>query len=99
MARKKNFDFELQKELNLTMENEKEIYDQEGWLAKNYAKKWKKGKFNFAQAQKGVNNLIVTPRARKYQNEFGMKVPNEVRSAVAKARLREIMRRVKEGEI
>jgi len=97
--RKKNFDFELQKELNLTMENEREIYDQEGWLAKNYSKKLKKGKFDFAKAQKGVNNLIVTPRARKYQNEFGMKVPNDVRTAVAKARLRDMMRRIREGEI
>ena len=94
----KNFDFNLATELNLTMENEKNVYDQEGFLGKNYAKKWKKNKFDFAKAQKGVNNLIVTPFARKYQNEWGVKVPNEVRSAVAKARMRAIMRRIREGE-
>ena len=94
---KKNFDFELQKELNLVMENEREIYDQEGWLTKNYGKKWKIVKFNFTKAQKGVNKLIVTPFARKYQKEWGIKVPADVRVAVAKARMREIMRRVKEG--
>jgi hypothetical protein len=94
----KNFDFEAQKELNLTMENEGDIYAKEGMLAKNYARKWKKGQFDFAKAHKGVKNLIVTPFARDYQNKWGTKVPDDVRDAVAKSRVRAIMRRIKEGE-
>ena len=50
------------------------------------------------QAKKGVKNLLVTPRARKYQNEWGVKVGNKERDAVSKARLRAIMRRIREGE-
>lgn len=94
----KNIDYELAKELSLTMENEGDIYKQEGFLAKNYSNKWKKGKFEFGKAHKGVSNIIVTPYARKYQNQYGMKIPSDVRNAVAKNRLRAIMRRVKEGE-
>ena len=98
--KKKNpFDYNQAIEMNLVMENEYGEYEKENWLGKNYAKKYAKGKFNFNQAKKGVNNLLVTPFARKYQNEWGVKVPNEVRSAVAKARMREIMRRIREGEI
>lgn len=94
--KKKNFDFEMAKELNLVIENEYDDYKQEEWLTENYAKKWKKGKFDFAKAKMGVKNLIVTPRARKYQNEFGGKISNDVRDAVATARLRAIMRAIKE---
>ena len=101
MAKKKksNFDYNQAVEMNLVMENEKSEYDKEMWLGKNYSKKFKKGKFNFAQAEKGVNNLLVTPFARKYQNDWGVKVPNDVRQAVAKARMRAIMRRIREGEL
>jgi 5'(3')-deoxyribonucleotidase len=95
---KKDFDFELVKELNLVADNEKSIYDKEGWLAKNYARKSKRGVFDFGKAQKGVKNLIVTPFARDYQKQWGAKVPAKERDAVAKARLRAILRRMKEGE-
>lgn len=93
---KKMIDYEQVKELNLVIENEYDDYKKEEWLADNYAKKWKKGKFDFAKAQKGVKNLIVTPRARKYQNEFGGKIGNVERDAIAKARLRAIMRQIRE---
>jgi|SRR6056297_413379 len=96
--KKNNIDFELVKELNLVADNEKTLYDKEGWLAKNYSKKYKKGNFDFKKAQKGVKNLIVTPFARSYQNQWKMKVPQKERDAVAKARLRAILRRMKEGE-
>lgn len=98
--KKKDIDFELVKELNLTMENEREIYEQENWLAKNYSKKIKKSKFEFPKAQQGVKNLIVTPFVRDYQKKWlgGAKVPSEVRDAVAKARLRAIMMRIREGD-
>ena len=101
MAKKKksNFDYNQAVEMNLVMENERGEYEKEMWLGKNYSKKFKKGKFNFAQAEKGVNNLLVTPFARKYQNDWGVKVPNDVRQAVAKARMRAIMRRIREGEL
>jgi hypothetical protein len=66
MKHKKNFDFEMAKELNLTIENEHSDYDTETNLAKNYMKKLKKGKFNFNLAQKGVENLALTlKRMRK----------------------------------
>jgi len=98
--RKKDFDFQLVKELNLVADNEKIIYDQEGWLAKNYARKMKKtGKFDFGKAQKGVKNLIVDPFARKYQKQWGVKVPKDERDALTKARLRIMLRRIKEGEL
>ena len=87
------------KEMNIVMDNEYDFYKAEDWLGKNYGKKYKKGKFNFAQAEKGVNNLLVTPFARKYQNDWGVKVPNDVRDAVTKARMRAIMRRIREGEL
>ena len=96
---KSMIDFETVKELDLVIDNERSDYDQEMWLGKNYAKKYKKGKFDFAKAHKGVKNLIVVPRVRKYQNEFGgMKIGNPERDAIAKARLRVIMRRIREGE-
>jgi hypothetical protein len=94
----KNFDFEMAKELSLTLENEGEVYTKEGFLAKNYARKLKSGKFNPQLAHKGVKNLIVIPRARTYQNQYGGKITDEVRNAVAKNRLRAIMRRIKGGE-
>lgn len=93
-----DIDYNFVKELNLTIENEQDDYKVESYLAKNYAKKYNKGKFNFGMAEKGVKNLIVIPRSRKYQNQFGGKVPNDVRDAVAKARLRNIMRRIREGD-
>ena len=95
---KKQFDYNQAIELGITMDNEGEVYSKEGALAKNYAKKYKKGNFDFTKAQKGINNLVVTPFARKYGNDFGMKVPNDVRNAVAKNRLRNIMRRIRTGE-
>jgi arginyl-tRNA synthetase len=89
-------DFELIKELNLTMENEVEDYKKEEALAKNYARKLKSGKFDFKKAHKGVLNLVVVPRARKYTHSFGVKIPKLEREEVAKARLRAIIRRIKE---
>jgi len=94
----KNFDFDVVKELNITIENEFDIYKQEEELRKNYAKKWNKGKFDFGLAQKGVKNLIVVPRIRKYQKEYGMKIGDPERSAIAKARLRAIMQRIREED-
>ena len=96
--RKNNFDYELAKELSIVIENEYDDYRKEQELTKNYMKKWKSGKFKFAKAQKGVKNLIVTPRVQKYQNQFGMKVGNAEREAIAKSRLRAIMREIKESE-
>jgi len=95
----KNFDYNQAVEMNLVMENEEGEYKKENWLAKNYSEKFKKGKFDFAKAEKGVNNLLVTPFARKYQKDWGMKVPNNVRQAVTRARLRAIMRRIREGDL
>jgi len=93
-----DIDYNMAVELNLVVENEKDFYDKEMWLGKNYAKKWNKGKFNFTQAKQGVKNLLVTPRARKYQNEWGVKVGEKERDAVTTARMRAIMRRIREGE-
>lgn len=100
MGKKRNFDFELVKELSLVAENERAIYDQEGGLAKNYARKMKRGKFDFGKAQKGVKNIIVTPFVRDYQKKWLLsgKIPQAERDAVAKSRLRAILRRMKEGE-
>jgi len=91
-------DYNMAIELNLIMENEHDEYKKESWLGKNHPKKYKKGNFNFAKAQKGVNNQLVTPFARKYQNDWEVKVPNDVREAVSKARMRNIMRRIKDGD-
>lgn len=91
-------DVEMIREINLVMDNEYSIYQNEDWLNKNYARKYKKGKFDFAKAQKGVNNLIVTPFARKYQNEWGVKVGSAERDAISKARLRQMLRRIRDGE-
>ena len=95
---KSMIDFEAVKELNMIIENNYSDYKQEMWLGKNYAKKYKKGKFDFAKAQKGVKNLIVVPRARKYQNEWGVKIGSSERDAISKARLRAIMRAIREGQ-
>jgi len=95
---KGNIDYNLAVELNLVMENEKSEYDKEMWLGKNYAKKYNKGKFNFAQAKQGVKNQLVTPFARKYQNDWGLKVGQKERDAVTKARLRAIMMRIRNGD-
>jgi len=91
-------DYNMAIEMNLVMENEHDEYKKESWLAENYAKKYKKGKFDFNKAQKGVNNQLVTPFARKYQNDWGVKVPNDVREAVSKARMRAIMNRIRDGD-
>ena len=93
-----DIDYNMAVELNLVMENEYGEYEKENWLGQNYARKWKKGNFNFKDAKKGVNNQLVTPFARKYQNEWGVKVDNNVRDAVSTARLRAIMRRIREGD-
>ena len=98
MKKKNNVDFEMIKELDMVIDNEHTDYVKEMWLGKNYAKKYKKGNFNFAKAQLGVKNQLVTPRARSYQNEWGIKVGSKERDAVSKARLRAIMRRIREGE-
>jgi hypothetical protein len=95
--KKKGFDFNLVKDLGLIAENERTLYEKEGILAKNYSKKMKSGKFDFGLAQKGVKNLVVTPFARDYQKQWGVKVPKDERDALAKARLRAILRRMKEG--
>ncbi len=96
---KKNIlDHEMVKEIDMVIDNEIGDYKQESALGKNYAKKYKKGNFNFAKAQLGVKNQIVVPRARKYQNEWGVKIGTKERDAVSKARLRAIMRRIREGE-
>ena len=97
---KGDIDYNAVIELNLTMENEQDIYNQEMALTKNYAKKWKKPSgFNFQKANKGVRNLIVDPYARKYQKEWGTKIGSKERDAITKARMREIMRRIREGEV
>lgn len=95
----KNFDFETVKELNLVIENEYQDYQVEESLRKNYLKKYVKGKFDFKKAEKGVLNLVVTPRARKYQKEWGLKIARPEREAIAKARLRRIMRTIREEDL
>jgi hypothetical protein len=99
--KKKGFDFELVKELNLIADNEGLLYQKEGALAKNYARKLKRGKFDFKLAHKGVKNLVVNPFVRDYQRQYGGggKIPQAERDAVAKARLRAILRRIKEGDM
>jgi basic membrane lipoprotein Med (substrate-binding protein (PBP1-ABC) superfamily) len=96
--KKKNFDFNLMKELNLVADNEYSLYQKEDFLSDNYLKKWKKGKFDFGMAEKGVKNLIVTPFVRDYQKKWlsGARVPSDVRDALAKARLRRIMTIIRE---
>ena len=98
--RKKGFDFNLVKELNLVAENEHSLYLKEDFLSDNYSKKLKKGKFNFDMAEKGVKNLIVTPFVRDYQKKWlgGAKVPRDVRDALTKARMRNIMRVIREKQ-
>ena len=95
---KGDIDYIAVRELGLVMENEEDMYKLEGVLAKNYARKWKKGKFNFEKAQAGVKNLLVTPRVRKYQTKWGTKIGSAERDAISKGRLRAIMRRIKEGD-
>jgi hypothetical protein len=95
--KKKGFDFNLVKEMDMIADNEFSLYQKEDALQKNYAKKFQKGKFNFGLAQKGVKNLIVTPFARDYQKQWGVKVPKDERDALAKARLRAMLRRIREG--
>ena len=97
--KKSNFDYNQAIEMNLVMENEADEYKKESWLAKNYSQKFKKKGFNLAKAEQGVNKLLVTPFARKYQNDWGMKVPSDVRQAVTRARMRAIMRRIREGDL
>ena len=96
---KKVIDFEAVKELDMVIENEYDDYQKEEVLSKNYLKKWKKGKFNFELAQKGVKNLIVVPRVRAYQKEWGVKFGSQERDAIAKARLRRIMNRLREEKM
>ena len=91
-------DFQLIRELDIVIDNEYDDYKKEDALAKNYAKKWKKGKFDFGKARTGVKNLIVTPRARKYQKEWGIKIPALEREEISKARLRRIMQRLRDNK-
>ena len=93
-SRKKTFDYQLVKELSLTMDNEREVFNQEGRLAKSYSQRWNKGNFNFAKAQTGVKNLIVVPYAKKYKQEWGVPVSKDVRDAVTRNRMRVILKRM-----
>ena len=98
IPKKNPVDFNAVREISLCIENDYPTYQKEQWLTKNYGKKWNKGKFDFTKAHKGVKNLIVTPFARKYQNEWGVKIGTKERDAIAKSRLRTIFRNVKSGE-
>lgn len=93
---KKRIDYILVRDLSLNMENEGRIYEKEGFLAKNYARKYNKGKFNFAKGYKGVKNLIVVPYVRNYQKQWGIKIGNPEREALTKSRMRAVMRRLRE---
>lgn len=95
IPKKNPIDFNVVREISLSIENDYPTYQKEQWLTKNYERKWNKGKFNFSKAQGGVKNLIVTPFARKYQNEWGVKVGAKERDAIAKSRFRSIFRDVK----
>jgi hypothetical protein len=82
------FDEPLKTEVQLSIENDYPTYQKESSLFGNYQRKIKKGKFDFRKAEKGELNLIVTPFARKYQHEWGVKVGTPERKAIAKARVR-----------
>lgn len=97
-AIKKMIDYEAVKEISMTMDNEGDVYAKEGLIAKNYARKLKRGKFDFSKAHKGALNLSVTPFVRSYENKFGMKVGRSERDAIAKNRLRTMLRRIRENE-
>lgn len=87
------------RELQLWMDNDEQQYKRYTYLAKNYERKFNKGKFNMEKAEKGVFNLLVTPAARGYQKEYGgsrsetWQIFNTTtRRGVAKAKTREIFR-------
>lgn len=83
-----SFDRQLKDEIQLSLENDYGTYKKEEYLFNNYKKKVKKNKFDFAKAEKGELNLIVTPFSRGYQKEWGIKVPIQERKAIAKSRVR-----------
>jgi len=66
---KQNFESSIN-ELDIMIDNDYDTYKQRIVpLQKNYQKKWDKGRFDFAKAEKGIFNLIVTPTARKVSKE------------------------------
>lgn len=88
----KNFDKHAARELGLVMDNDYSTYQQENALYKNYKRKFDKGKFNYQKAETGVLNLLVTPQARKYQNEWRVKIGTAERKAVARGKTREMFK-------
>lgn len=93
---RREIDSAMINELNLSIDNDYNTYQREMLLHKNYERKERRGKFNEALATKGFFNLIVTPYARKYQNEFGTRIGRAEREAVAKSRLRRYRQRQRE---
>jgi hypothetical protein len=93
-----NVDRALINELRLVIDNDSETYNRrELPLMGNYHKKIERGKFNFDKAERGVFNLIVTPQARKYQNEWGVKVGISERKAIARGKTRDMFRSILDG--
>ena len=94
--RRGSSDYHMTNELNLMLDNDYDFYKREQYLKGNYKKKLNKGRFNFDLAQKGVRNLLVVPYSRKYQREYGVKVPKDVRESVSRSRTRNIFRELLE---
>lgn len=100
--KRREFDINAYRELDLYTDNTYPIYQRKSALIDNYKKKLAKGKFNMAKAEKGVLNLVVTPSARSYTKEFGgnsrTMFGSDVRKAVAKRHTRDIFRGINSGE-
>ena len=71
-------DTELVKELDMYIMNDSDIYRQTYVpLAKNYARKKFRGKFNKELAIRGLKNTVVMRGIEKYRKEFGLGVVND----------------------
>ena len=86
----RNYDRALADELDIVMDNDFDTYRRKEAIIANYKRKLKskKTRFDRAKAEQGVLNLLVVPQARKYQNEYGVKVGNAERRGVAKRQFR-----------
>jgi hypothetical protein len=87
--KQKQFDNVAKHELDLFIDNDRELYEKKQALKKNYEKR----------AEKGVYNLVVVPGARKYDKVFGGKnFDNDVRKGVATSQTRQIVREIRSEE-
>ena len=96
MARKRrkssnrHYDRAMADEIDMVIDNDFDTYRRKEAIIANYKRKLKskKTRFDRAKAEQGVLNLLVVPQARKYQNEYGVKVGNAERRGVAKRQFR-----------